>query len=68
LSVPRYIAEIAGFEHAPFSSPEVVRALYLLPLEGLLFSAILMAIEHSHTTHALLLRLTKIVCGGETLG
>jgi len=63
-----YIAELLDMPHVPFNSAEVVRALYLLPLECLLFCTILMAIEHSYTTHAILLRLTRAVCGGETLG
>jgi ABC-type multidrug transport system ATPase subunit len=63
-----YIAELLDTPRDPFASPDVVRAFYILPLECLFFFAILMAIEHSYATHALLLRLTRVICGGETLG
>ncbi|EOD36771.1 hypothetical protein EMIHUDRAFT_449089 [Emiliania huxleyi CCMP1516] len=50
-----YFAELGGQPHDPFGSEEVSRALYLLPLEALLFFSLVLGAEYSYLFRSALL-------------
>ena len=62
-----YFAELGGQPHDPFGSEEVSRALYLLPLEALLFFSLVLGAEYSYLFRSALLAAAAAVLGGETL-
>ena len=62
-----YFAELGGQPHDPFGSEEVSRALYLLPLEALLFFSLVIGAEHSYLFRSALLAAAAALLGGETL-
>lgn len=62
-----YFAELGGQPHDPFGSEELSRALYLLPLEALLFFSLVLGAEYSYLFRSALLAAAAAVLGGETL-